>query len=239
MAADFGLLVGRYNTATPALSTDKELRELRLDAGGRMASRLVDGNDKTISWFADGDAVNSGDDDFQLGGAGDRGMLILGKNDTDSNYQILRVNSDGSLSVSFNSGADVSSHSDGTGGTYSATDSEGEVALTVGNWVLVHSIAIASGKVHIDGFTYTSDKNTMFQLCLVDDTGVDGVERADTTEILDSSITTSASPTGGRAYTRALTRAGGTNIYVALFAKQLQAGGAGIGMGLINAHTTT
>lgn len=232
MAADFGLLVGRFNTGTPALSADNDLRELRLDPNGRLHTRLSDGNDNTPSYFADGDAVGSGVGDH-AGTAEDRGLLVLGKNDTDSNYQILRVNDDGSLVVSFQAGTEVSEAAD------KGNANDGEVALVVGTWVLIQELAVPTGQININGWSYTSDKNTIFQMCLVDDTGADGSDRADITEILDSMITTSARPSDHVSYQRALARSGGTNIKVAIFAKQLQSGAAGVGLSMINANTTT
>jgi hypothetical protein len=229
---DFGLLVGRFNSATPSISTDNTLRELRIDAGGRVYSRLADDRDVAIRYFQDGEAVDGTP-------ANDRGILVLGKNDTDSNYQVLRVADDGSLIVSTQAGTDASQAADATGGTYTSTDSEGEVALTLGNWVLVQSIAIATGKVHIDGWSFGSDKNCIFQLCLANDTGANGVTRSDVTEILDAQITTSSRPSDHVGFNRALTRNGGTNIHVAIFSKQLQSGAAGVGTSMINAHRTT
>lgn len=235
MAADFGLLVARFNTATPTYNVDNDLRELRIDAGGRVYTRLADGNNNTVSWFADNDAVGSG-----VGGdtAGDRGVLILGKNDTNSNYQILRVNDDGSLAVSFNAGTDVSEAASNTG-TWAANDEVGEVALTVGQWVLVQNIAVTSGKIHIDGWSFGSDKNTVFQIVHYDDTGADGVDRTDATALLDTQITTSARPSDHVGFMRAITRSGAANNGIAVFAKQLQSGAAGVAWSMINAHTTT
>lgn len=229
---DFGLLVGRFSSATPNISTDNTLRELRLDAGGRVYSRLADDRDAAIRYFNDGEAVDGTP-------ANDKGVIVLGKNEVDGNYQMLRVADDGSLIVSAHSGTDSSAAADGTGGTYNATDSEGEVALTQGSWVLIQSMAIASGKVHLDGWSYGSDKNTIFQLCLANDTGVNGVTRSDVTEILDMQMTTSARPSDHVGFNRAVTRNGGANIFVAIFAKQLQAGAAGVGFSMVNAHRTT
>ncbi len=228
MAVDFGLLVARFNTATPAYSADNDLRELRIDAGGRVYSRLADGNNNTVSWFADADAVGSG-----VGGdtAGDRGILILGKTDTTSNYQILKVNDDGSLSVSFNAGSDASEAAD------KANAADGEVALTSGAWVLVQSKILASGKMHVAGWSYASDKNVVFQLALA--TAAAAPVRADITEILDTQITTSSRPSEHVAFQRALTRAGGVNVKLCVFAKQLQSGANGVGMSMVNYATTT
>lgn len=226
---DFGLLVARYNTSTPSVTTDKELRELRIDSGGRVHARLTDDRDVSVRYFHDGESV---DGTVAL----DKGLIILGKNDTDSNYQVLRVNDDGSLVVSFESGTDISAAGDGTGGTYSATDVEGEVALTVGNWVLIKSIPVASGKLHIDGWSFGSDKNCIFQLCIIDSATVN---RAGVIEILDSQMSTSARPSDHVCFNRAISRPGGTNVNIGVFAKQLQSGTAGVGLGMVNAHTTT
>lgn len=231
MPADFGLLVGRYNTATPSLSTDKELRELRLDAAGRIASRLGDGNDKAISFFADGDAVGSGQDDVQNSGAGDRGVLVLGKNDTNSNYQVLKVNDDGSLVVSPNAGTDASEAAD------KANAADGEVALVSGSWVLVQNKLFSSGKLHLDGWSYASDKNAVFQIALAVAAGTP--TRTDITEILDSHITSSARPSDHVGFLRAIQRNGGANVKLCIFAKQLQAGANGVGLSMFNVHTTT
>lgn len=236
MAADFGMLVARYNTSTPAYSSDNDLRELRIDTGGRVHSRLTDDRDVSVRYFQDGEAVDGTP-------ALDRGILILGKNDNDSNYQVLRVNDDGSLVVSPQSGTDISGHSDGTGGTFSDTDSRGEIALdnsSGGTWVLIHEIPVgAAFTAHISGFSYMSDKNTIFQLCLSDDSGVDGHDRADVVEILDSQMSVSARPSDHVTLARALDKAGGTNIAIVLWAKQLQSGANGIGSGSINASTTS
>ena len=234
MANDFGLLVGRYNSATPILATDKELRELRLDEGGRVYARLADGNDNRLSYFEDGDAVGSGNPD-------DRGVLILGLNDTNNNYQIFRVNDDGSLVVSLEAGTDASAAADGTGGTYVASpgDSEGEIALVIGDWKLLQSVAIPTGKIHVDGWSFGSDKGTIFQLCLVNDVGGGGVTRADVTEILDTQMNSSANPSDHAGFNRAMSRAGGANIHIAVFAKQLQAGNTGVGFSMVNAHKTS
>lgn len=229
---DFGILVSRYSSATPVVSTDNTLRELRIDGGGRLFSRLADDRDAAIRYFNDGEAVDGTP-------ALDKGVLILGKNDVDSNYQVLRVLNDGSLSVSFNAGTDISEAADATGGTYTATDTEGEVALTQGNWVLIQSIAVASGTANIDGWSYGSDKNCIFQLCLVDDALANGVTRADVTEILDSQITSSSRPSDHVGFNRSLTRSGGANIHLAIFAKQLQSGANGVATSMINAHQTT
>jgi hypothetical protein len=226
---DFGQLVARYNTAAPSITVDKELRELRIDSGGRVHTRLTDDRDVSVRYFHDGEAV---DGTVAL----DKGLIILGKNDTDSNYQVLRVNDDGSLVVSFEAGVDISAAGDGTGGTYSATDVEGEVALTVGSWVLIKSIPVLTGKLHIDGWSFGSDKNCIFQLCLLD---AAGTTRASVVEILDSQMSTSARPSDHVGFNRAISRAGGTNVKIGIFAKQLQSGTAGVGLGMVNAHTTT
>lgn len=231
MAADFGLQVGRYNAAAPTLTEDN-IREVRLDVAGRLENRLIDGNDKTISYFLDGQATGTGVGDH-TGTAEDRGIIVLGKNDTDNNYQMFRVNSDGSLAVSFQSGTDVSKAAD------YANAADGEVTLLVGSWKLIQQIDITSGTVHIDGYSYASDKNTVFQLVLSNDTGANGHIRTDITEILDTQITTSARPSEHVIFNRTLDRAGGTNIAVVLWAKQLQSGPDGVAMSMINAHTTT
>jgi hypothetical protein len=232
MASDFGMLVSRFNTSTPTVSADDTLRELRIDEGGRVYTRLADDRDLTLRYFEDGESVDGTP-------ANDRGIVMLGKNDADSDYQMLRVRDDGSLIVAMESGTDVSGHSDGTGGIFAAADSRGEVGLTTGTWVKIHEVPVASGTVHADGFGYMSDKNTIFQLCLSDDTGTDGHDRADVTEILDAQMTTSARPSDHVEYNRSKDKAGGTNVALVLWAKQLQQGGNGIGSGSINAHTTT
>jgi hypothetical protein len=226
---DFGLLVARFNTSAPTVSVDNSIRELRIDSGGRLHTRLTDDRDVSLRYFHDGEAV---DGTVAL----DKGVLILGKNDTNSNYQALRVNDDGSLVVSSEAGTDISSAGDGTGGTYSATDVEGEVALTVGNWVLVESIAVATGKLHIDGWSFGSDKNCIFQLCIIDNATTN---RAGVIEILDSQMSTSARPSDHVCFNRAISRPGGANVKIGVFAKQLQTGTAGVGLGMVNAHTTT
>lgn len=232
MASDFGLFVGRYSSSEPTIANDQELREIRLDVNGRAYVRLNDGNDNTISYFADGDAVGSGVGD-STEASGDRGILMLGKNDTDSNYQMLRVSDDGSLVVSFQGGADASEAAD------KANANDGEVNLTSGTWVKMQEIPVVSGKIHLNGWSYASDKNTVFQLTLSDDTGADGHARADITEILDTMITTSSRPSDHVGYDRQISRSGGTNIAVVLWAKQLQSGAGGVGFSQINANTTT
>lgn len=232
MAADFGLLVGRFNTSTPSISTDNSLREIRIDSGGRLHSRLTDDRDVSIRYFNDEESVDATP-------SNDKGILILGKNDVNSNYQVLRVNDDGSLVVSTQAGTDNSEHSDGTGGIFSPTDIRGEITLTIGTWVKIHDIPVTSGRVHIDGWSFLADKNTLFQICMSDDTGLDGHDRADVIEILDSQLTTSGKPSDHENFGRALTRNGGTNIAVVIWAKQLQTGNVGIGSGMINSHITT
>lgn len=224
MANDFGLLVGRYNSSTPVISADNTLREIRIDAGGRLHTRLTDDRDVSLRYFHDGEAV---DGTVAL----DKGLLILGKNDTDSNYQALRVSDDGSLVVSSDSGTDASEAAD------KANAADGEVALTSGSWVLVQSILVSSGKIHVDGWSYSSDKNTQFQIALATAAGTP--VRGDITEILDTMITTSSRPSDHVAYNRAISRAGGTNVKLCIFAKQLQSGVNGVASSMINAHTTT
>lgn len=230
MAADFGLLVARYNTSTPNYSADNDLRELRIDSGGRLRNRATDDRDMSLRYFYDGEAVDGSPNN-------DRGILVLGKNDTDSNYQALRLNDDGSLVVSFSSGTDASAAADDNGGVFSATDVRGEIPLTVGNWVLVQSIAVASGKIHIDGWSFSSDKNTEFQVCLTTSAGTP--VRSETTKIFDTQLTTSARPSDHVNFNRAITQASGTNFKLCIFAKQLQSGAAGVAMGMLNVHTTT
>ena len=225
MATDFGLRVARYSTSTPSVTTDDSHRELRIDGGGRLYTRLADGNDNPLDYFADGDAVGSGSE------TEDRGIVILGLNDTDSNYQILKVNDDGALIVSSQGGTDVSISSDETG--------DGEEALTVGTWVLINTIAVATGTLHINGWTYGSDKNTQFLIAMSDDTLTDGHDFTDITEILDMQITSSARPSDNVGFIRALDRAGGTNVALTMWAKQLQPGATGVGFGMMNAYTTT
>lgn len=235
MAKDFGLFVGRYNTSTPTLTADNDLREMRLDSGGRLYTRLADDRDEALRYFYDGESVNGTPNT-------DRGILILGKNDTDSNYQAFKLNDDGSLAVSFQSGTDVSSAADADGsigGPFAPADTVGEIALTEDVWIKIHEIAVATGTLHIDGFSYGSDKNTIFQLVMSDDTGADGHVRADAVELVDTMLTTSSRPSDHVSYSRQLDKAGGTNIAVALYAKQLQSGTAGVAWGMINAHVTT
>lgn len=226
---DFGLLVARFNTSTPNYTADNDLRNLRIDSGGRVHTRLTDDRDVSLRYFHDGEAV---DGTVAL----DKGLIILGKNDTDGNYQVLRVNDDGSLVVSSEAGTDVSLASDATGGTYGPTDVEGEVALVIGQWVLVQSIPVTTGKLHVDGWSFASDKNCIFQLCIVDNATTN---RAGVVEILDSHISTSARPSDHIGFNRAISRAGGANVKIAVFAKQLQQGTAGVALSSINAHTTT
>src|SRR5690606_15658671 len=126
--------------------------------------------------------------------------------------------------------------SDATGGTYGPTDVEGEVALVVGQRVLVQSIPVTTGKLHVDGWSFASDKNCIFQLCIVDNATTN---RAGVVEILDSHISTSARPSDHVGFNRAISRAGGANVKIAVFAKQLQQGAAGVALSSINAHTTT
>jgi len=230
MADDFGLLVGRYNTAIPSLSTDKELRELRLDEKGRLATRLGDGNDKALSYFADGDAVGSGVDDIQNSGAGDRGILAMGKNVATSTYQVLNVADDGSLIVSFDAGTDQSEAAD------KANVANGEVALISGTWVLLQNKAVISGNMQIGGWSYGSDKNVIFQLALAVAAAIP--TRTDITEILDSQITSSARPSDHVEFSMPLNRPGATNKKLCVFAKQLQAGPAGVGFSMMNFRTT-
>jgi hypothetical protein len=232
MASDFGLLVGRYSSGEPTIASDQELRELRIDVNGRAHVRLNDGNDNTLSYFADGDAVNSGVGNASEA-AGDRGLLILGKDDLNSTYQVLKVKDDGSLVVSLDGGLDVSEAAKSNG------VDDGEVTLTVGTWVKVQEIAVASGRININGFSYASDKNTVFQLVLSDDTAINGHDRADLTEIIDTHITTSARPSDHVSYNKEINKNGGTNISLVLWAKQLQAGTAGVAFSSINANTVS
>lgn len=235
MAADFGMLVSRFNTATPVYTADNSLRELRIDSGGRLYTRLADDRDEALRYFYDGEAVNASPNT-------DRGILILGKNDTDSDYQAFKLNDDGSLAVSFQSGSDVSAAADGDGaigGPFADTDTVGEIALTVGTWVKIQEIAVAAGTLHIDGFSFSSDKNTIFQLVMSDDTLQDNHTRADATELIDTQMSTSARPSDHVSYQRQLDRAGGTDIAVVIYAKQLQAGTAGVAWSMINAHVTS
>lgn len=222
---DFGGLVGRYSASTPTIGSDNEIRELRLDVNGRLYVRPADDRDKGIRYFYDGESV---DGDVTL----DRGVLVLGKNDTDSNYQAFRLADDGSLVVSFDAGTDVSEAAD------KGNANDGEVALGAKNaWIQIQKIAIASGKVHVDGYSFASDKNALFQLVLCDGVADD---RTDVSEILDTQVTTSFRPSDHVEFKRALSRAGGTNVYVAIFAKRLQVGAQnGVALTSINAHTTT
>lgn len=226
---DFGLLVARFNTSAPNYTANNDLRSLRIDSGGRVHTRLTDDRDVSLRYFHDGEAVDASPNL-------DKGILILGKNDVNSNYQALRVNDDGSLVTSSEAGTDVSLAADATGGTYGPSDVEGEVVLTVGTWVLIQSIPIAANKMHIDGWSFASDKNCIFQLCVIDNATTN---RAGVIEILDSHISTSARPSDHINFNRALTRLGGTNVKMAVFAKQLQNGAAGVALSSINAHTTT
>jgi hypothetical protein len=221
MAADFGLLVARYNTSAPTVSTNNELREVRIDSAGRLYVRPTDDRDASPRYFTDGEAV----------GTSDRGFVILGLNETDSNYQMLRVNNDGSLVVSMDAGTDASEAAD------KANLNFGEVALTSGTWILIQSITIPTGKLHLDGWSYSADKNTQFQVVLATAAGTP--VRADITEILDTQITTSSRPSDHVSFNRALSRAGGTNVKLCIFAKQLQAGAAGAASSMLNVHKTT
>lgn len=230
---DFGLLVARFNTGTPVYTADNDLRELRIDSNGRLYTRLADDRDKTIRYFYDGEAVDGGDITL------DRGILLLGKNDTDSNYQAIRLNDDGSLVVSFQGGTDVSLHSDATGGTFAPTDTRGEISLTTGTWIKVLEIPVATGTAHLTGWEFLSDKNTLIQVVLSDDTGADGHDRADTTEILSSGLATSAKPCDHYSFSRSKDRAGGTNIALVVWAKQLQSGNAGVATAALEINTTT
>jgi hypothetical protein len=229
---DFGLLVARYNVAAPALSTDGVIRELRIDAGGRVDARLADGNDNTLSYFAAGDAVGSGIGTASAV-AGDRGVLIFGKNSTDSNYQPIRVLSDGSVVISDSSGTDASAAAD------KANITGGEIALAQGSYVLVQTIPFTTGHFHVFGWTYASDKNTQFQLAVAVHSGVGSPVRADIKEILDTQISSSARPSSSVAWTRSLDRAGAVNTSLCVFAKQLQQGANGSASSMINVDTTT
>lgn len=229
MATDFGLYVGRHNTAKPSLSDD-DLREIRLDVAGNLENRLIDGNDKTLSYYIDGQATGTGVGDH-AGTAEDRGIIVLGKDDSSNTYQMLRVNPDGSLTVSFQSGTDISEFSDKAG--------TGEISLTKDTWVKVLEIPVASGNIHIDGWTYASDANTQFKLGISNDTGVDGHAETDITEIIDMHFTTSARPSDNINFTRSIDRAAGTNIALVVWAKQLQVGSSRIGTAMINAHKST
>jgi hypothetical protein len=220
---DFGLLVARFSTATPNIATDNVLRELRIDSGGRVHSRLTDDRDMSLRYFLDGEAVT--------GGNTDRGIVMLGLNATDSNYQMFRVNDDGSLSVSFNSGTDASEAAD------KANAADGEIALSSGNWVLIQSKALASGKMHVSGWSFGSDKNTVFQLALAE--AAAAPVRADITEILDTQIATSARPSDHVSFERSLDRNGGANVKLCVFAKQVQSGGNGVAFSMMNYYTTT
>ena len=227
MATNYGLLVARFNTATPSYSIDNDLRELRIDAGGRLYSRLADGNNNTVSWFKDGDAFGSG-----VGGdtTGDRGVLVLGKDSVDSIYRVLSLNSDGSLNVTFNAGTDISAAAD------KANANDGEVALTVGTWVLVDTIPVTTGHVQISGYSYCSDKNTVFQLAMA--TGAT-ITRTSITEIIDTQMSISGRPSDHVAFNRDVTKAGAANTALTLWAKQIQVGATGVAMCSINAATTT
>lgn len=229
---DFGLLVGRFNSAAPAISTDNTLRELRIDAGGRMAARGADGNDNTVSYFADGDAVGSGVSNVS-GTAGDRGILMMGKDAVDSIYKAIKVNSDGSLAIDFAAGADQSEAAD------KANSSNGEISLTSGSWVLIQSKAVSTGHMHVSGWSYASDKNTEFQLAIAVHSGGGAPIRTDITEILDSQITSSARPSEHVHFARDLDRAGAANTFICVFAKQLQAGASGVALSMMNYDTTT
>lgn len=229
---DFGLLVARFNTSTPSYTADNDLRELRIDENGRVYARLADDRDKAIRYFYDGEAVDGVDDTL------DRGILVLGKNDTDSNYQAFRLNDDGSLVVSAQSGADVSAHSNPTG-TFTPTDSLGEVGLTLNTWVKIVEIPVATGKLHLTGWEFLSDKLTQFQVVMSDDTGADGHARADATEILCSGMATSARPSDHITLSRAKDRSGGTNVAIIVWAKQLQSGTAGVASAGMEVNTTS
>ena len=230
MAKDWGVQTGRVNSTLPSYGEDA-IAEIRIDSTGRIMTRLADGNENFLSYFEDGEAVGSGAPD-------DRGILVLGKNDTDSNYQVLRVNDDGSLIVSLQAGTDVSAHSDKTG-AFGPTDTIGEVALVLTTWTKIIEIPIATGTAHLTGWEFLSDKNTHFQVVLSDDTGTDGHDRADAVEILSSAMATSARPSDVVPFSRAKDRAGGTNIALVVWAKQLQSGPVGIASAAIDAHTTT
>lgn len=231
MPADFGLMVGRYNTATPTLSPDNDLREARLDVGGRIVSRPADGNDKTLSYFAEGDAVGSGVGDA-IGTAGDRGILIMGRDAADAVYKAVRLASDGSLIVTNDGGVDASEAAD------KANANNGEVTLNSGNWVLIQSKAFSSGKFHVDGWSYASDKNTIFQLAVAVHAGGGSPVRTDITELLDSQISTSSRPSDHVHFGRKLDRSGAANTFLCVFAKQLQTGTAGVGLSMMAVDTT-
>lgn len=236
MATDFGLFVGRHNTAKPSL-VDDDLREVRLDGCGNLENRAIDGNDSTISYFADCDAVGSGvgDHSGSTGTAGDdRGVLILGLNAADSKYEVLSVDDQGCLCVSFEAGTDCSEAADKA----AATDGEITNAAT---YKLIQEIAASTDKIHVDGWSYASDKNTIFQLVLSDDTGADGHDRADIVCILDSQISTSARPSEHVVFSRALTQdvSALTTPALVVWAKQLQAGTLGCALSMINAHKSS
>jgi hypothetical protein len=98
MSIHNGLVVGRFNTSAPTLTTEDDLRELRLDANGRVISRLSDGNDKTLSYYKEDDPFDSGKGDT-AGTAGDRGLIVFGRNDTDSKFNALSLNGQKQLRV--------------------------------------------------------------------------------------------------------------------------------------------
>lgn len=218
---DFGILVARYSATTPNISVDNTIRELRIDSGGRVHVRPTDDRDASLRYFLDGEVV----------GTQDRGIVMLGLNPTDNNYQMFRLTDDGSLAVSFNAGTDISEAAN------KANVSDGEVTLAYNTWTLVQSKAVASGKMNIAGWSFGSDKNTVFQLVLA--TALAAPVRTDITEILDTQISTSARPSDHVSFDRAITRAGGTNVKLCIFAKQLQIGTAGVGFSMLNAYTTT
>lgn len=229
--SDFGLIVARYNSSTPTLSTDNDIRELRLDEGSRCYVTLADDRDYRPRFWPDGAAQDGTPDN-------DKGIGVMGFDDANDVYKFLRLDPDGALYVNTEAGGtDVSEAAD------KANANDGQVDLTAPSpaltWVLIQSKAFAAGtEMLIHGWSYGSDKNAMFQLAICDDTGQDNPERSDITEILDTHLTTSARPSEHENFTGVIRRAGGADIYLCVFAQQLQKGQAGIAFSSINMQTT-
>jgi len=166
---DFGLLVGKYNTAFPVL-VDTEKNELQLDSSGRLI---------ISSRFLEDTPHVSGDAGLQiLAVRNDAGGSLV---DTDGDYTPLQVGSDGRLlvdaEISLDSGSDKledSAHASGDTGTYilavradarptnANTDADGDYAslfINVNGELYVHDTDVLAKLVDIEGDTANIDLN--------------------------------------------------------------------------------
>lgn len=175
---DFASFVSRYNVATPTVTVDNELRELRIDSGGRAYVRLADDRDEAIRYFEDGESI----------GAGDRGIVMLGRDDNTDQYRMFRLDESGCLCVTLGSGGeDYHSHSDADDGAFGLTDTNGEVAIdAVGDWKLIHAKPVVDGRVKISGWNWFADKNMLLQVCMLDDSPITGA--AEDTDITITAV---------------------------------------------------